>query len=283
MPLKYALEDCLATTITPDDRSFRFGDGVFETLIVHRGKLFHPEAHQHRLQRGLAYFQILLSIDDFVPVLQNACPITEGYLRVVVSRGQGTALSMGYAITDDLKPTVIVQGVAKDVTPWGDAVPLWQRLKIPMNALVSSVPLVYLYPCKTNNALPYVLALQEATQAGCQQAILTNPQGIVCETATANIAWIKDDVIYTPAPDLPMVPSTIRQWVEQHGGYPIRYVHHTLKDLWEADGVFIMNVGGLIAPLMGIKTTNAVKQWDAVHPIITDLAHRLIACIRGSA
>ena len=44
--------------ISPDDRGFVFGDGVYEVIRVHNGRMFAPEAHIDRMRRSLAAMKI---------------------------------------------------------------------------------------------------------------------------------------------------------------------------------------------------------------------------------
>ena len=50
-----------APFITADDRSFRFGDGIFETILVADGKMWDAAAHFSRLKNGLEFLRVLFS------------------------------------------------------------------------------------------------------------------------------------------------------------------------------------------------------------------------------
>src|SRR4051812_44115505 len=77
------------------DRSFLYGDGLFETMRVVRGKPFRWEQHLERLQSGADYLKINLPFTPAVLgqfadelIAKNGMP--DSLLRLTLSRGVGT-------------------------------------------------------------------------------------------------------------------------------------------------------------------------------------------------
>lgn len=224
------------------DRSFRYGDGIFETVLVVNGNMYEFAAHLGRLRRGLAYFSINLDttqLEAECRALIEKNALINGYVRIIVSRGSEAA-AVGYK-PGDAAPYAVLQPVFKT---YGDGTPIKLHH--------SSTQLFYHYPCKTNNALPYTLAFLEAAQHGCENALMTDSAGHIAETATGNLFWIEGETLYTPSSGLPMVPGTIREKVLKlwpgraiEGVFPVSALH-------TADEVFMSNVGGLITPIAAL-------------------------------
>src|SRR5438552_3072542 len=80
--------------ISPFDRGFLYGDGLFETLRCYDGKFFRAERHGARLKAGLDALGITLpaSARDLQWVLRELVAwnnVANGVARIVVTRGQG--------------------------------------------------------------------------------------------------------------------------------------------------------------------------------------------------
>jgi len=221
--------------VSINDRSYRFGDGVFETALIYNGKIWDWPRHAARLQKGLEFFKLdidIKNIPQIAAALIEENNIGQGYVRVVISRGETEGV--GYKVTPT-KPVMLVQVTAKPL-------PEFQTIKL----FVSSTRAFYHYPCKTNNALHYTMALMEAESEGCENAVMLSPDDIICETATGNLFWIKDNMLYTPSTDLPFVLGTVRAAVLELWPGEAQEGKFTLDDLRNADEIFMTNVGGIV-------------------------------------
>lgn len=268
-------------SISVADRSFRFGDGIFDTVIVHNGRLFDLESHIERLQNGLKFFKINLDISS---IKENAEKIIKknklknGYIRIIISRGENAANSVGY-FPNDSKPYYIIETIEKEL-------PEFKAISL----AVSTVRNFYKYPCKTNNSLHYVVALQEAKEKGFDNALLLDSEGNICETATGNIFWVKDNIIYTPSEKLPFVPGTISKKIIEYikapqqvrGDSSIKYRiekgEFKLSHLKSADEVFMTNVGGIVTSIN--KVEGSRKKYS--HTIVKQLNHLIKKQIKNS-
>ena len=78
--------------ISPFDRGFLYGDGLFETLRCYDGKFFRAERHFARLKAGLDSLGISLPTTDWPWVLRELVAwnnVANGVARIVVTRGVG--------------------------------------------------------------------------------------------------------------------------------------------------------------------------------------------------
>lgn len=225
-----------------DDRSFRFGDGLFETAIIANGRIWDWQRHEKRFANGLKFYGYDFDISGAEKIAEQLIEhnkIEEGYVRVVVSRG--TAPGVGYKITK-AEPYIVVQAF-ESVLPQFKEITLVQ----------ANIRAYYHTPCKTNNALLYTRAMMEADAAGTDNALLLSNDGFVCETSNANIFWIKDDVLYTPSLDLPLIPGTLRENVLEFWDGEVQEGKFLPEELRSADEIFMANVGGIITSIGEIK------------------------------
>lgn len=221
------------------DRSFRYGDGLFETLRVYGGIPFAFEQHLDRLQRGCEFLRIRLPYNvrklnklALELIRQNQMP--EAVLRLQVSRGVG---QRGYAPAGDESPLLVMTldhapAIEKsNPTRWRL---ITSSLRLPMHDPLSSF--------KTCSKLLHVLASAEARERNAQDALLLNTDGDVVETTNANLFWIKDRVVCTPPLTCGALPGVTRALViNLCSKSRLDLCEHktSLNDLLRADAVFV--------------------------------------------
>ena len=77
------------------DHGLLYGDGVFEGIRVYKGKIFKCKQHMNRLYRcaDAIHLKIPVSPDEMVKIQReciSANNLSDGYIRLVVTRGFGT-------------------------------------------------------------------------------------------------------------------------------------------------------------------------------------------------
>jgi branched-chain amino acid aminotransferase len=232
-----------ASFITADDRSFRFGDGIFETILVVDGKTYDMASHLARLQNGLRFFRMELDVSGIEKICAELIAknnLTSGYVRIIISRGENAG-GMGY-MPAGAKPYFIVQTVEAPSPPYTS-----------ISLAISTHRASFHIPCKTNSAALYVLAMMEAREAGCDNALILDAHGHVCETASGNIFWVKGGILCTPESSLPFVPGIIRKKIIALSPLLVQEGRYMQDDLADADEVFMTNVGGLVTRISSIS------------------------------
>ena len=97
-------------TVSVFDRSFLYGDGLFETMLVSNGKPFRWPQHCERLERGAKFLGINIpftrdALARFAAELIAANQMPEALLRLTLSRGVGVR---GYSPKDADIPTLVM-------------------------------------------------------------------------------------------------------------------------------------------------------------------------------
>ena len=175
------------------DRSFLYGDGVFETLRLYNGKPFLLDRHLGRLAHSLGSLYIGDPYDfdqwnEHVRELINRNSAKESILRIQVSRGVG---KRGYTSSGNYSPTTVIS--LHDTPPSVSDTQL--DLITATGILTDHDPLSTL---KTSNKLVNIIAMREAERAGAHDALLLNGKGFATETSSSNIFAILGTKLNTP-------------------------------------------------------------------------------------
>jgi branched-subunit amino acid aminotransferase/4-amino-4-deoxychorismate lyase len=220
------------------DRGFLHGEGVFETMRVYAGRVAWWTPHRQRLEAGLAALGIAPASLD----LQAAC----------VELVQRNAVHDGVARIYVTPDSTVVTARARQFAP--------RRL----TAMVSDVRVdVQVSRYKTANRLPYLMAAQQARQAGVDEAALLNTAGNIVELTTSNLFVAKDGRLYTPPLADGPLPGITRAVVMRL--LPVEERSVTPAFLAEADEVFATNSLLEIAP---------VSNWSRAS-VMTDRAQQV--------
>lgn len=234
--------------ISIDDRSFLFGDGIFETCKIFAGKIYDFKSHKARIKKGLKSLEISAKIDDLEEKslkLIKKNKIQNGILRILISRGQG---SLGYLPSKKKQSLIIIQTLEERYLP--------KKISLHISDIKINSNNQFLTNCKTNNALPYILTKIKACNQGFFDGIITSGQNVVLETSSANIFWVKNGKIYTPKADLGMLCGTVRKKLLEISPLKIFEKKAKIDELKTADEVFLTNSSFLVLGVDEIKFKN---------------------------
>lgn len=197
-------------TIAITDRALHYGDGVFETVLVHARKPVLWQQHLHRLQHGCQHLQIPLdtpSLQAEVAELLNTHSLSHGVLKILVSRGSG---GRGYLPPATPMPTRVLQ-----MHPMPEDYPHHSangihvtRCQHPLSVNPALAGLKHL------NRLDQVLASIELAPV-FQEGLMCSPDGQLIEGIKSNV-FVHDRGTWM-TPDLQQcgVAGVMRAWVLQ--------------------------------------------------------------------
>jgi aminodeoxychorismate lyase len=219
------------------DRSFLYGDGLFETMRVCRGKPFRWEQHLERFERGAKFLKIQPPFSaellrELVSELVTRNQMPEALLRLSLSRGVGLR---GYSPKGAERPSLVMS--LHPALP-GDGPVRW-KLVTSSFRLPANEPLAAF---KTCNKLPQILARAEADAAGADEALLLNTDGHVVEAASSNLFWIQKQMVFTPPLASGILPGVTRAEVleiSRNLGIEVREAGIGCEALQQAQGVFL--------------------------------------------
>ena len=222
-----------AALISVNERGFRFGDGVFETISFCNTAPYLWEYHIQRLQAGLKALRIHYEIDNLLPQaidLLGENSLENGILRIYISRGIG---SQGYLPTGN-QPTIVIQVLEKP-TPPTQSVDLWlsDYKKNSLQALPVN--------CKLSQGVNSTLAKMQAVDNNCYDALQLNLENYVSETSSSNIFWLKNGILHTPSLDCDALAGVTRRRIMEISPYKIEQGKYKISDLEKAEAVILTN------------------------------------------
>lgn len=251
-----------AATVSCADRGFRFGDGVFETVAIHDGAPYQWPLHHARLIEGLEVLKIPAYHHDFkydIDTMLTKLHVANGFIRISVSRGVG---SIGYRPLPNITPTIVVEFIPRILNPLSSA-RLW------LSTYHKPAPSAFPVGLKTAQGLNSTLALLEADEHECDEALLLSHDGDLCEAASGNLFWFSDRTLYTPSLTTGCLNGTTRSAILRLSPYPIQETIASMDVLSHAECVFLTNCNWLVLAVDSL-TPNGWS-WPSDHPVIVEL------------
>tara|TARA_B110000879_G_scaffold17769_1_gene21600 strand:- start:1361 stop:2218 length:858 start_codon:yes stop_codon:yes gene_type:complete len=227
--------------ISPLDRSFLFGDGIYEVVPSYDGKMVGFGPHIERMENGLAAIGIKLdwSQSDWADLCKqliekNGAGNLGIYLHV--SRGADTKRFHGFpeSVTptvfafafDIAPPPVADKARAKKYTVSTSRDLRWERCQIKSTALLGNV-----------------LHFQQGQDQGNDETLLFNADNQLTEASSCNAYIVKDGVVITPPLDNQLLPGITRHIVldilRNDGSIKVEERIITLDEVQNADEVWI--------------------------------------------
>lgn len=224
--------------ISPLDRGFLYGDGVYEVIPVYSRRPFRIDEHLRRMQATLAGIRLSnpLSLGDWAAVVEQliaAAPWEDQSIYLQVTRGADNKRDHAFP------PSSVVP------TAFAFAAPL---VTTPADVRASGVAAITVpdlrwarCDLKVISLLANVLARQEAADAGCAEALLIR-DGRLMEGAVSNIFVVKDGLVLAPPKTQLMLPGitydVILELAERHG-QPLTVRDISETELRSADEVWM--------------------------------------------
>ena len=221
-----------ADALPLDDRGFRYGMSVFETIGIHLGKPLLAGEHLRRLARAAAdYGWSPLPSPLPLPPLADR---SSGVLRIHATAGPGGLL-------DPPRGAVYAQYEACETgTDFPPAsVALSRALYLPAPG-----------GWKTGNYWQNARALAEARGAGAAEALLFDPAGCLVSACTANIFLEIDGAWQTPARSCGARDGVVRAWVLSR--MPAGEALISPEDVGRATAAFLTNSRVGIRPVASL-------------------------------
>ncbi|MCZ8514359.1 D-amino-acid transaminase [Paenibacillus filicis] len=234
--------------ISPEDRGYYFGDGIYEVFRVYNGRLYEADAHMRRLQKSAADVRIELPSEPEqllhqLVELVAANRLTEGTVYLQITRGEA---SRSHPFPKAAAPVLMA---------------FTNVLPRPLAAVQSGISIVSMddirwlrCDLKTLNLLPNVLAKQHALDRGAGDVVM-HRGGTVTECSASNIMIVMGGRIVThPANNLILHGITRAVVLRLANELEIAAEERpfTLSELMEADEVFITGTTAEITPVIAV-------------------------------
>ncbi|MDF3127144.1 D-amino acid aminotransferase [Rheinheimera sp. 1928-s] len=240
--------------ISPMDRGFLFGDGIYEVIPSYAGLCVGFAAHIERLQQGLAALEIrcAFTAQDWKELVQQLIQQNgAGNLGIYLHVSRGTDSKRAHAYPQDISPTIFAYCFDIAAEPEADidkaprykvmtATDLrWQRCQIKSTALLGNV-----------------MHHQQAAALGLNECILFDEQGFLTEGSSTNVFIVKNDVVITPPLSHQILPGITRQLLlsilRQHSRLEVEERAVTKDEVLAADEVWLTSSSKEVAAVIEV-------------------------------
>lgn len=213
-------------------RALFYGEGVFETFRWKNSRPAFVSKHLERLRKGAEFLEIPFpgeeKIMSRVARAVSAAGGDDFYVKVCLL-SEGDALF--YAAPSVASILVAVRPSAEPPELASLCVSEERRLACGR-----------LFSFKTLNYLGNVLAKREAVRRGFDDLLFLNTDGMVTETSSRNVFWVRGKRLFTPSLDCGLLPGVTREVLLQSAGefgYEADCGRFSLRELLESDYVFL--------------------------------------------
>ena len=227
-----------AIKLEMNNRSFLYGDGLFERLRLFNGKVFNKQNHYNRLSFSLKELQLDISVSidelfDQVEYLAHQNGLTSCSARISIYRNSG-----GLYTPETILASYVIEtmGEVSDYFTFGDGLQIGVYDKhLKSKGLLSTI--------KSSSANLYVLASLEKKSKNLDELLLLNSDKRTVEGTNSNLFIFKEGKIFTPPLSEGPLLGCMRSLVLDH--FAVKEVALNLKDIQTADEIFFTNCNGV--------------------------------------
>jgi len=258
--------------ISADNRSFRYGDGFFETMKMIKGNIVLKEYHFERLFSSLellkferpVHFTVAYLLKQVIDLTLKNKHTEHARIRLTIFRGDG-----GLYDPENNLPHYIIQSWQLHAGDFsfnkkGMATGIYTNARKTCDDFS---------PIKTNNYLPYLMAALWAKENKLDDAIVLNNYNRIADATIANIFLVKDGKIKTPALSEGCISGIMRRYLLkalQQENIPFEETMIQREELAEAGEVFTTNAG------QGIRWVKQCEKYNYRHELSDYLYNKFL-------
>jgi len=267
------------------DSGFMLGDGVWEGLRIHGGRIAFLDQHLQRLYRGAKAIAMDVGItpDQLKKRLYGVLAANgmEGdgvHIRLMVTRGIRS--------TPYQDPRVIISPATIVIIPeWKDPVPetATNMLKLFTVHVRRGYPDVQDPKLNSHSKLNCITACIQATEAGADEALMLDPHGFVATCNSTHFFIVKNGEVWTSSGDycLDGITRGIVIEIAREAGIAVSERNFSLIDVYGADEAFTTGTFAGLAPVGTVDGrvigTERGSMVERLQKLYLDRLHRDIA------
>ena len=267
-------QSCIST----ENRSFRYGDGLFETIRIVNSKPCFVKNHFNRLVAGMKQLKMDIPKEfsaEFIEkklleLVKENDLVGGGVARLSVFRDQGTTyvpLSNTVSYIVDLRP---LDNNYFELNNEGLNIGIFSEIKKPKDPFSLF---------KTSNALLYVMAAIHAKENNYDDCFLMNKNNELIETTSSNIFIVSNRILYTPSLENGCVAGTMRMNIINlaiENKIKVYECSITHRNLLLADEIFLTNA---VRGLQWVKSYQENRYYNSLSKFLIEKLNQSVASL----
>ncbi|HOW72203.1 MAG TPA: aminotransferase class IV [Phycisphaerae bacterium] len=226
------------------------GVGLFETVRAYGGRPFRLGRHVHRMlasaeRLNMSIGQVSEQVPAAVRQVLEANRLGEARVRFTVTPPAPQEPDAG--------PNLLV--MAQELAGYPDG--LYERgMTVYVCDQYRQSVQDPLAGHKTTSYFPRLLVLRNAQDRACGEGLWFTPENLLAEGCMSNVFLIKDGCLATPPLNTPVLPGVTRAAILElagQEGIPAEESPRTIRDLLEADEVFLTNAIMEVMPVTRVE------------------------------
>jgi branched-chain amino acid aminotransferase len=250
--------DSSLSLLSVEDRSFRYGDGLFESMAAFDRVVPLLPYHYERMQRSCEILLIKMPtyfnfawLKETIAILLLRNNFKNARIRMQASRSGG---GLYLPVSNDGDLLITCSEIQNNIFEWNSLRADFSPYRVDMGVLSN---------LKTTSKIQYVMSALHAQKMGAQECFLFNIKGTLAEAINSNVFLVAGDTIVTPALTHGGVNGVMRRYVlsQLEGKFKIVQADVLLKDIDEADEIFLTNA---VRGIQSIAVVGSVVYSDSV-------------------
>jgi branched-chain amino acid aminotransferase len=237
------------------DSGFVLGDGVWEGLRVHNGRIAFLDQHMERLYEGAKALDMDMEVsatelsDRLYRVLEKNNMHEGVHIRLMVSRGIKATPYQDPRITIT-PPTIVIIPEYKEALPETVS----KGIKLFTVHVRRGYPDVQDPKLNSHSKLNCITACIQAAKAGADEGLMLDPHGFVATCNSTHFFIVRKGEVWTSSGDYCLAGITRGKVIElcEQNGIPIRQKNFSLTDVYGASEAFVTGTFAGLAPVREI-------------------------------
>ena len=237
------------------DAGFVLGDGIWEGLRLHKGRIAFLDAHIDRLFEGARKIELDIGmtraeVEAALRRTLEANRMTDGaHVRLMITRGLKKAVNQDPRNAVG-KPTVVIVAEYKQPSP--DIVT--KGLALHTSGIRCTPANMFDMRLNSHSRLNLIIALLDAIKAGADEALMLDPEGFVSSCNATNFFCVRDGTVWTSTGDFCFNGVTRANVMQlcRSNGIPLSVENFTLEQAHQAQEAFVTGTFGGVTPVRSI-------------------------------
>lgn len=240
--------------ISPMDRGFLFGDGIYEVLPSYSGKIIGFSLHIQRMVNGLKAIEIALDWpqSQWLKVCNTLIDKNGGgNLGLYLHVSRGADVRRFHAYPENIRPTIFAFTYEIPAAPVADK----NRVK-PFRVVTDQDLRWHRCHIKSTALLGNVIHFQKGFRQGVDETLLFNERGELTEASACNAYIVKNGEVITPVLDSQKLPGITRhillELLRKDGSIAVQERPVSMDEVLDADEVWLTSSSKEVVPVIEV-------------------------------